>query len=336
MDLATFIQQRRPQWRQLEDLLRQVEGSGLRSLDEQQSVDFGRLYRCAASDLNQAQTFVSGDATVQYLNDLVARCYLIIYGKTKADPWGTLLYLVWGYPAVFRRYLRYFLLATAISALGVAFGAVAAWHDADLAQMYLMPEGDRSIQPLKEGEEDPTPVASTGWLVGGSARYFTHNITVSLVCFALGLTFGVGTVLALFENGVLLGVIGVVFANAGQFKSFCAEILPHGVLEFPAILIAGAGGFILAEAMIRAKPWPRLEELARGGKQALLLVTGCFPLMIMAGMLEMGVARAPQRFLGHEFKLAVAGVFAVLFLAYSFLFGWGRKSGPAEGGHAGA
>src|SRR5437667_6866947 len=127
MNLAAFIQFRRPEWRRLEEVLERVEGSGLRSLDDDQAMEFGRLYRCAASDLNQAQTFVSGDATVQYLNDLVARCYLVIYGKTKVDPWGLVRYLFWGYPVVFRRYLRYFLLATAISAVGVVFGAVAAW-----------------------------------------------------------------------------------------------------------------------------------------------------------------------------------------------------------------
>src|SRR4051794_30122553 len=112
MDLTTFLQQRRPEWRQLEQLLDRVEGSGLASLDEDQAVEFGRLYRRAASDLNQAQTFVTGDTTVRYLNDLVARAYLAIYGKTKPDPWGVVRFLVWGYPAVFRRYLPQFLLAT--------------------------------------------------------------------------------------------------------------------------------------------------------------------------------------------------------------------------------
>src|SRR5438445_6505613 len=171
MDLATFIQQRRPQWRRLAILLQEVEGSGLRSLDEQRAVEFGRLYRSAASDLNQAQTFVSGDATVQYLNDLVARCYLAIYRKTKVDLWGLLRYLVWGYPAMFRQYFRYFLLATVITAVGVMFGTVAAWRDPDLAQVYLTPDAESSIRPLREGEEDPTPTASSGLLVGGSTWY---------------------------------------------------------------------------------------------------------------------------------------------------------------------
>src|SRR5262245_8904321 len=92
MDLATFIQQRRPQWKALEAILQRVEGSGLGTLDDEQAVEFGRLYRCAASDLNQSQTFVSGDATVQYLNDLVARCYLVIYApESKGELWQNLL-----------------------------------------------------------------------------------------------------------------------------------------------------------------------------------------------------------------------------------------------------
>src|SRR5438874_12297876 len=104
MDLDTFIKARRPEWRQLEEVLERVEGSGLAALDDDQAQEFGKLYRRAASDLNQAQTFVSGDATVRYLNDLVARAYLLIYGKTRVDPWALLYRLVLGYPAHFRRY----------------------------------------------------------------------------------------------------------------------------------------------------------------------------------------------------------------------------------------
>ena len=86
MDLSTFLHQRQPDWKRLEEVLDRVEGSGLTSLDDDQAVEFGRLYRRAASDLNQAQTFVSGEATVQYLNELVARCYLVIYTRSQADP----------------------------------------------------------------------------------------------------------------------------------------------------------------------------------------------------------------------------------------------------------
>ena len=105
MDLSTFLQQRRPEWRQLEAILQRVESSGSQALADEEAVAFGRLYRRAASDLNQAQTFVSGESTVRYLNDLVARAYLAIYGKDRLRPGASLIRLVRGYPAVFRRNL---------------------------------------------------------------------------------------------------------------------------------------------------------------------------------------------------------------------------------------
>ena len=60
------------------------------SLSDDEAVTFGQLYRRAASDLNQAQTFVSGEATVRFLNDLVARAYLAIYGKEPLQLWAAL------------------------------------------------------------------------------------------------------------------------------------------------------------------------------------------------------------------------------------------------------
>jgi uncharacterized membrane protein SpoIIM required for sporulation len=145
------------------------------------------------------------------------------------------------------------------------------------------------------------------------------------------MTLGVGTAWMLFVNGLLMGALGAVFVEAGAFTEFATGILPHGVLEIPAALIGGAAGFVLAEGLIRARPWPRLEELARAGKEALLLAVGCFPLLIVAGMLEAGVARAPDWLLGSGFKLAVAGVFATVFAVYTLLLGWGKAAGPAEG-----
>src|SRR5437588_9815988 len=121
MSLTAFITKRRPEWRRLEEVLRRVEGSGLGSLDEDQAIEFGRLYRRTASDLNQAQTFVSGDATVQYLNDLVARCYLVIYARTRFDIRAFGRHLLLGFPAVFRHYCWRVVLALIFVAAGALF-----------------------------------------------------------------------------------------------------------------------------------------------------------------------------------------------------------------------
>jgi uncharacterized membrane protein SpoIIM required for sporulation len=324
MDLKTFIDQRRPEWRELEGLLELVEGSGLRALSDQQAVAFARLYRRAASDLNQAQTFVSGEATVGYLNDLVARCYLVIHAKSKVDVRALLRAMFWNYPIVFRRYFGYFLVATAVCAVGAVFGFLASYFDPLAARGYLLPTGMSMIQPGQEGS-----VVPTGELAGFSGLLFRHNVSVSLVAFALGLTLGLGTLWLTFENGVILGALGAVFVEAGELRAFCTGILPHGVLELPAVLIGSAGGLVLAQGLIRARPWPRLEELARTGKEALWLVSGCLPLLAVAAVLEAVVARAPEAVLDSGIKLVVAAFFGLCFVAYLFLVGWRRPDRAA-------
>src|ERR1700687_729732 len=228
MDLSTFIQQRRPQWRKLEGVLQRVEGSGLKTLDDEQAVEFGQLYRRTASDLNQAQTFVSGDAVVHYLNELVARSYLVIYARTRVDIRDFLHSLFGGYPAVFRRHFRYFLFATAIFFAGAAFGFCTA-HFEPSARAFLLPTDMPTIQPPGDGEESDAPLLTSGELAEFSSHLFTNNLQVSLAAFALGLTLGVGPAWVLFLNGVMLGALGAVFLEAHQLMAFATGVLPHGV-----------------------------------------------------------------------------------------------------------
>jgi uncharacterized membrane protein SpoIIM required for sporulation len=130
----------------------------------------------------------------------------------------------------------------------------------------------------------------------------------------------------MFQNGVMTGALMAVFWEAGELKAFATGILPHGVVEIPAALLGGAAGFVLAQGIIRARPWPRLDELARTGKEALLLVSGCLPLLTAAAFIEAVIARAPDWFIGSAFKLAVAGVVGLLFVVYVLLVGWGTKA----------
>ncbi|HZU35477.1 MAG TPA: stage II sporulation protein M, partial [Gemmataceae bacterium] len=235
--------------------------------------------------------------------------------------------------AVFRRYLPHFLLAVALFAVGATFGFGAAWLD-PAATGYLLPRDFPMIQPGSTGQEESSEAATTGQLVGMSGFLFRNNVTVSLLVFGLGITFGVGTVWLLISNGLMLGALAAVFVRAGAFRALLTGVLPHGVLEIPAALIGGAAGLVLAQGLIQARPWPRLYELARCGKQAVFLVSGCLPLLAVAAILEAVVARAPNRFLSEDFKLATAAVAATLFIVYLVVLGRGRHAATAEEPHA--
>jgi uncharacterized membrane protein SpoIIM required for sporulation len=106
------------------------------------------------------------------------------------------------------------------------------------------------------------------------------------------------------------------------------------VLEVPAALLGGAGGFVLAEALLTARPWPRIQELGRRGREALALVAGAVPLLAVAAFLEAVVARAPDVLLDSGLKLVVAAFFGALFVAYLTLVGWRWKPKEAAASDA--
>ena len=72
-----------------------------------------------------------------------------------------------------------------------------------------------------------------------ASQLMTHNINVSIEAMALGMIWGIGTIIILFYNGVMLGLVVVDYVLGGQTVFMLGWLLPHGVIEIPAILIGG-------------------------------------------------------------------------------------------------
>ena len=119
-----------------------------------------------------------------------------------------------------------------------------------------------------------------------SSRIMTNNLTVCLTTAASGVLCGLGTVLLLVFNGMLLGVIGAACWRAGMSLSFWSFVAPHGALELPAIFLAGGAGLILARSLLFPGSLPRRDALTLAGGQAVRLVLGVIPLLILAGLIE--------------------------------------------------
>jgi uncharacterized membrane protein SpoIIM required for sporulation len=119
---------------------------------------------------------------------------------------------------------------------------------------------------------------------------FTNNIRVAFFAFAGGVLFGLGTVYVLVSNGLMLG--GVL--GAAQFYGVApllwAFISPHGYLELSCIVIAGAAGLMLGDALLRPGLLMRREALPRAARQAIELVLGAAPVLVVAGLIEGNVS----------------------------------------------
>jgi uncharacterized membrane protein SpoIIM required for sporulation len=119
-----------------------------------------------------------------------------------------------------------------------------------------------------------------------SSHIMTNNIQVAFDVFALGITFGVGTCYFLVTNGFLLGGLAGMFDHYGLSLPFWGLILPHGVIELPAICIAAAAGLVLAYALIRPGDYSRVDSLKLAAPEAVRMVVGTIPLFAVAAVIE--------------------------------------------------
>jgi uncharacterized membrane protein SpoIIM required for sporulation len=87
-------------------------------------------------------------------------------------------------------------------------------------------------------------------------------------------------------NGLLLGVVGAATWRAGMALQLWSFVAPHGVLEFPAIFIAGGAGLEIARGMLFPGLLPRRDSLAQAGGRAAQLLLGTVPLLLVAGSIE--------------------------------------------------
>ncbi len=147
----------------------------------------------------------------------------------------------------------------------------------------------------------------------------TNNIHVAFLAFALGITFGVGTVYVLATNGVMLGAIAGAFAQNGMGTVLWRTILIHGALELSAIVLAGAAGLIIGQSLWCPGSKTRRLALRDSAQQASLLVAGLVPAFLIAGFFEGFVT--PSDAVSEPIKMSVGCAVALCYWLYLCLSG---------------
>ena len=314
-----WIEKRKGYWERLEHLVR-LAGGGLAKLNHQELQELGLLYRQTASDLSVILEDISSPQLAAYLNQLLARSHNLIYMGHRPKAAGVANFYLRTYPRIFRETLPQTLLVIAIFALAAVAGWAVTLHDPGFAHRLLGPQMMDDIDRRQMWTQSVVTIKPVA-----ASAITTNNLTVAFTTFALGIT-AIGTIWMIVLNGLLIGVVGAATWHAGMALALWSFVVPHGVLELPAIFIAGGAGLELARGLLFPGMLPRRESLGRAGERASKLVLGTLPLLLVAGTIE-GFFSPTNAPVAMKFSLG-ALLFAAL-LAY--FFGTGRSKQTRAG-----
>jgi len=331
IDLQKFIESNRPVWQELERTVARLESDpeARLSLDELQRFHF--VYERTAADLARLGTFSAEPEIRRYLEALVARAYGEIHEtRDRQRTIAPIRWLFQTWPRTFRRRIAAFWLALAVTLAGCAFGALALAFDPD-AKSVLLPFDHLQGDPAERVAQEESAVSDRlgGEKITFSAMLMTHNTRVSILAMALGMSWGLGTLVLLFYNGIILGAVSLDYVAAGQTRFLLGWLLPHGAVEIPAILIAAQAGFVLAGALLgRGERLPLAGRLRAVSRDVVTLICGVALMLVWAGSVEAFLSQYHEPYIPYAAKIAFGT--AELALLFLFLF----KSGPVREGES--
>ncbi len=326
IDLQKFIKDEKPVWNELESVLDKLEKRPELKLSLARLERFHYLYQRTSGDLAKIKTFASEPNTLAFLESLVARAFGEIH-ETRGRP-HRLAPLHWffsTFPQTFRRHVRAFWICLAAMLVGSIFGGFVLLVDPDSKDV-LLPfthlHGDPSDRVAREENTEKDRLA--GLKSQFSSQLMTHNTKVAIFTLAMGLTWGIGTLIMLFYNGVILGAVAFDYVMAGETTFLLGWLLPHGAIEIPAIVLAGQAGLVLGGALIGwGKPISLRMRLRKIGADLVTLILGIALMLVWAGVVEAFFSQYHEPVLPYGVKIGFGAIefgLLVWFLARS-----GRK-----------
>ncbi len=280
MDIDRYIAQNQPTWDRLASVTKDAR-KRIRRLEPTQVDELIALYERTSSHLSYVRTYYQDPALIGRLTLVVGDARSLIYGTKSRSTRSFARFFTHLFPAAVWNSRRFILIATALTFVpALAMGAWIANSDRAL---------DATAPPaLREAyvEEDFEAYYSSENAGAFSTRVLINNIQVSFFAFAAGIVFCAGTAAILMYNGANVGLAAGLFYAAGQEGRFWGLILPHGLLELSAVVIAGAAGIRLGWAIISPGDRSRSEALAEEGRLSATVVMGLIVAFIIAGIIE--------------------------------------------------
>jgi len=312
VDVDRFISTNEASWARLEALTAQAARTGAR-LTPAQVDELVQLYQRASTHLSHARTQGADAALLDRLTRLVAGASGVLYSTRSRSAQGVARFFTTSFPAAVW-HARRFVLAAAVLLLLPAF-VVGAWlARSDAALEASAPDAVREAYVADDFEAYYSSAPAAEF----ATEVTVNNIQVGFLAFATGILLCVVTAAVLVFNGANVGQAAGLFAAVGQQSKFYGLILPHGLLELSAIVVAGGAGLAVGWAIIDPGDRTRLDALAEQGRRSAVIVLGLALAFVVAGTIEAFVTPSG---LPTALRIGIGAAAGAGFWAYVVLLG---------------
>lgn len=333
MKQRVFETRNEPRWTEFEALIGELDRRGRaqppRALRDQLG-QFPSLYLRVCRDLAVATERRYSPRLIDRLNRLTLAGHRVLYAKDLNLGGRLLRFLGLEFPRAVRRDRLALGIATALFLLPglVIFGLIL--MTPELVYSLMSPDQVRGFESMYDPSADhigSNRESADDIMMFGF--YIFNNISIAFRAFAGGILLGLGSVVILVLNGLLLGGVAAHIVHLGFEQTFFSFVIGHGAFELTAIVISGAAGLKLGWAIAAPGPRTRLASLRKAAAESVELVYGVFAMLVIAALFE--AFWSSKASIPAEVKFFVgAGLWAVVLLYLGFVgrFG-GRERVPS-------
>ena len=305
MTEAKFISKNEESWKALEAFNRRAVKGGIKTLNPDDVKEFARLFRLASHNLAYAKTHYPTSNVLPYLNRVVGVTHNYFYVRQSRSIKDVLKYFTNTFPSAVRETWRFWAVAAAL----FVFGFIFAWFyvAADLYRLNdIMPGGMGGFEVGETPEFGYRGIEDYSLF---AAMITTNNIAVSFNAVAGGLLAGLGTILILIYNGLIVGgLFGFLRIAGADMVTAHGLIWPHGVVELMAIFLAGGCGLMLGKGLLLPGDYTRRQSLIMQTRAAAKLIPGIIMLLVVGGLIE-----------GYFTPLPIDPIIKLIFAGFTFV-----------------
>ncbi len=287
--LSQWLMAKKAGWEDLENKLKPNKAVPISPVNE--ACEILSSYKAIMTDLSLSRR-VNGDTLItRYLENLFLKTQEEIY-RPSNNLFSRIIDLYnLEVPVLMGRLKNSIISAFLIFVISIATGWFLINSFPDLISLIAAPKMIDQVQSGRLWTDGLLNVTPSSML---SISITANNITVSIFAFAMGAFYGLGTLYIIGLNGLMLGGIFAFTASYSLGERLFSFVIAHGVVELSVIIISGAMGLELGEALVRPGSRNRTQAFQNANANAGKILFAATPFLIFAGLIEGFISPDPS------------------------------------------